>query len=355
MISNLDPGGQASSARRRLVALDGARGLSALMVAVFHFDRNVWPAHGYLAVDLFFLLSGYVIAGAYEVRLQRGAGLGWFFGVRMARLYPIYLFGTLIGLAGYLAINAPAGAPAALARALVFLPAPISGHVAAYPLNGAMWSLAAEVEINILYAWFGYRLSTRALAWAAALAGAVLAVVVIRHGGANTGAIARVLFAFPLGVVVWRLHSAGRLPKLSLSPLIPLLAAALVYGAPALSLGPANGVVDAALMLLVLPLILVALVLASPPKAHFAWALSYAGGLSYALYAVHLPISEVLNHMAPRFGPSVGHIIIVLGLSISIPLAMFGHHLIEPAGRRLILGWLSPRKPAAAEPAVTTT
>src|SRR5580692_3274314 len=120
MISNLDPGGQASSARQRLVALDGARGLSALAVAFFHFDRNVWPAHGYLAVDLFFLLSGYVIAGAYETRLQRGSGLGWFFGVRMARLYPIYLFGTLIGLACYLVAHPPAGVFAALARALVF-------------------------------------------------------------------------------------------------------------------------------------------------------------------------------------------------------------------------------------------
>ena len=348
MIYNASIPAPAPEAGRRLLPLDGARGLSALMVAMFHFDRNAWPAHGYLAVDLFFLLSGYVIAGAYEKRLRRGEGLSAFFVIRMARLYPLYLFGTLIGLGGYLTAHPPAGVAQAFLKALIFLPGQIPGDSVAYPLNGVMWTLVAEVQVNLLYAWFGYRLSTRALAASVIAAGAVLAAVVIAHGGANLGCPARVLFAFPLGVVVWRLHSGGRLPKLAVSALIPLLAAIVVYAAPFLHAPRANGALDAVAILLALPLILVGLVLAKAPKAPLAWACGYTGALSYALYAIHLPVSDVLNRLPIADRPYGGARVLVLGLAIAIPIAMFGHHVVEPAGRRLILSRSRRRKATTA-------
>jgi peptidoglycan/LPS O-acetylase OafA/YrhL len=77
----------------RIALLDGLRGLCALLIVFFHFHMvgDGLHNHAYLAVDVYFLLSGFVVASAYEARLKSGAGVGWFFGVRMARLYPLYI------------------------------------------------------------------------------------------------------------------------------------------------------------------------------------------------------------------------------------------------------------------------
>src|ERR1700712_1409072 len=87
---------------RRYHTLDALRGLAAIAVVGFHISQvklePVLVPYGYLAVDFFFVLSGAVVAHAYEKQLR--AGLSWqaFFVKRVIRLYPLALLGTALGL-----------------------------------------------------------------------------------------------------------------------------------------------------------------------------------------------------------------------------------------------------------------
>src|ERR1700761_6004380 len=78
-------------------ALDGLRGVAAIAVMLHHFRPLTAPwlfAHGYLAVDLFFLLSGFVIAHAYDARFRKGLGVPAFLVIRLIRLWPMIAFGV---------------------------------------------------------------------------------------------------------------------------------------------------------------------------------------------------------------------------------------------------------------------
>lgn len=84
--------------------LDGLRGIAALAVVIFHFMEWIYPdftenfiGHGFLAVDFFFCLSGFVIAYAYDNRLTK-MGVKSFFTSRLIRLHPLVIAGTLLGL-----------------------------------------------------------------------------------------------------------------------------------------------------------------------------------------------------------------------------------------------------------------
>jgi peptidoglycan/LPS O-acetylase OafA/YrhL len=97
----------ATPGKSHYVILDGLRGVASLMVVVFHLFE-AWaggdPAkqiinHGYLAVDFFFLLSGFVVAYAYDDRLVAGMSQWDFFKRRLVRLQPMIILGGLIGAA----------------------------------------------------------------------------------------------------------------------------------------------------------------------------------------------------------------------------------------------------------------
>src|SRR3569623_1052774 len=94
--------------RPHFQVLDGLRGIAALAVVVFHFMEWIYtdPAknfigHGFLAVDFFFCLSGFVIGYAYDERLKH-IGLKQFFKRRLIRLHPMVVFGSVIGLLAFL-------------------------------------------------------------------------------------------------------------------------------------------------------------------------------------------------------------------------------------------------------------
>src|SRR5205085_12699808 len=86
--------------RRVFHTLDGLRGIAALAIVLRHcdgfFGADVLPG-SYLAVDLFFVLSGFVIAFAYEDRLASGLSAWRFAWVRVVRLYPLYVLGIALG------------------------------------------------------------------------------------------------------------------------------------------------------------------------------------------------------------------------------------------------------------------
>src|ERR1700753_3283915 len=94
--------------KRHFHLLDGLRGVAALCVVLFHFMEVVisdysknFIGHGFLAVDFFFCLSGFVIGYAYDDRIKE-IGVLKFFKQRLIRLHPLVVFGSVLGLAGFL-------------------------------------------------------------------------------------------------------------------------------------------------------------------------------------------------------------------------------------------------------------
>ena len=149
--------------------LDGLRGVAALLVVWYHVFEGYQFAsgsaiireinHGYLAVDFFFILSGFVIGYAYDDRWGKTLTLGKFFRRRLIRLHPMVVMGALIGLVMFILQGAvtwegtPASVPAmmiALLCGLLMIPAlpgcgyEVRGNGEMFPLNGPAWSLFFE-------------------------------------------------------------------------------------------------------------------------------------------------------------------------------------------------------------------
>jgi len=153
--------------------LDGLRGVASLIVVIFHVFETFNDGsrfkqiinHGYLAVDFFFLLSGFVVAYAYDDRW--GKMTQWdFYKRRLVRLQPMVIMGTLIGAAFFYTQTGPAfpliaGTPVwqmllVMLVGFTMIPLPITmdirGWQEMHPLNGPAWSLFFEYIANILYA-----------------------------------------------------------------------------------------------------------------------------------------------------------------------------------------------------------
>ncbi len=93
----------------RYELLDGLRGVAALMVIIYHVGecfatsvRDQWCNHGYLAVDFFFVLSGFVIGYAYDGRWRKGMTAGRFMLRRVIRLQPMVVMGVVLGTVSFL-------------------------------------------------------------------------------------------------------------------------------------------------------------------------------------------------------------------------------------------------------------
>lgn len=286
---------------RRYAALDGLRGIAALSVVLLHlqaFGMFPLPNDRNHAVDLFFMMSGFVIAGVYERQLPT-LGVGRFVVQRLARLHPTYalslailpLFITAIAI-----ISTVPVAKAAIYQSMPFrffyLPSPpaiVPPNRSCFLLNGPGWSLLWELVVNILYATLLPILSRRVLIAIVAAAGMVLALLCFRGIDITTGSdwptfwmgALRVVFGFPLGVLLWR----SARPRFDTPfPLLALMAAATLFLPSILSL------------LVVLP----SIVWLATGSSSAGPLLGLAGELSYPLYAVHVPLIEPVDWFATR-------------------------------------------------------
>jgi len=285
------------------------RGIAAAAVLVYHGSELVtgrlFCQSGYLAVDLFFVLSGYVIARAYEAKLRgRALGLWAFMRRRFARLYPLYILGLAIALLSIVGFHLVHYQPPSLRLSaasavisLFYLPVPPLLSIGAgnpYPLNNAYWSLGLEVLGNALYAAGIFRLRNKGLALLVGLGGAWLAYAGWAHGSLNGGAewrsyglgYLRFWYSFFVGVLIFRLT---RERQIKAPPLFWLVLAGLcgilAYGPPLAW----RAVYDLAVVLLGWPLmVIVAAQVATP--ARMAWLSHQVGEASYALYATHIPL-----------------------------------------------------------------
>jgi peptidoglycan/LPS O-acetylase OafA/YrhL len=286
------------------------RGVAALSVVPLHsadFFGPLYWSSGYLAVDFFFLLSGFIIANAYEGRLRSGMGLLEFFEVRFVRFYPLYFLGLLLGL--LVAIAAifrdnpmvdPAELPVVVAFGLLMLPMPGLQGSLGYPLNRPSWTLFLEMAVNMLYAailpWLGRRTLIAIVVLGAVGEVAAALEFGTLHVGWKLhtlwGGIPRVMFAFFLGVLLFRT------PSVRIGRQVPPWTILLALGA-ILSVVPSAEVrpyYDLFAVLLAFPLLLL-IGAENEPARNTRGAYAFLGATSYAVYAIHSPL-YILTHGA---------------------------------------------------------
>ncbi len=179
------------SSKPRYEILDGLRGVAAVLVAAYHILENYFGLgaahplnHGYLTVDFFFILSGFVIGYAYDDRWDR-MSVWAFFKRRLVRLHPMVVFGTFFGTLMLYFQECPEFPNVATAEwwavllamlwSFTMIPIPKSLDVRGWgetnPMNNPIWSLQWEYVANILYALVLRMLPKSVLALLAAVCG----------------------------------------------------------------------------------------------------------------------------------------------------------------------------------------
>ncbi|WP_395331247.1 acyltransferase [Novosphingobium sp. BL-8H] len=293
--------------QRHYVSFDGLRGVVATAVMATHgwiLLGFVTLPRGYLGVDFFFLLSGFVIAHSYQERLAADMTAGVFARTRFARLFPMIALGALMGGAVMMltgGVASPLLLGGMLAQMLT-LPAPFASGSGDFlwPINPPSWSLFWEVLANAAFALGLFRFNSHTWLRLAAISMLSLGIVAVTVSTIELGytqssflvGIPRTLLPFSIGVLLWRIRQSGKLPRAS--PSIPLSALAVVLAA-CFALPGKSGLVDLALVALVFPLVLM-LALSS---RHTSPIWSLAGRISYPLYLVHYPLLNLLVAMQP--------------------------------------------------------
>lgn len=312
----------------RFLALDGMRGVAAVLVAVRHFGPLgilLPDLQSFLAVDLFFCLSGFVIGYAYEERLKAGFTFSDFTITRFVRLYPLYILGILLGvlnLVGKYHLEShgnwfsPVLAFIFLLNVL-FLPNLIWGKPPGmFPGNSPAWSLFYEVVANLFYGLLArLRLArSRNLLFIILVSFAwELRYVMTTHLDMDVGysvssiGLARVGSSFFLGILLYRAYQSGF--RIQLYGSLPAALAAFCIVATALLLavsisGEAASWYDLAAVSLGFPLIVYLGACAQvPPK--WAGICTFLGDFSYPLYALHYPLTfpiRALYFLHPELG-----------------------------------------------------
>ena len=339
------PGQRLKPRKRHFPALDGLRGVAALVVVLFHFLEMVignyselFVGHGWLAVDFFFCLSGFVIGYAYDDRVGV-MGFWAFLKVRLIRLHPMVVFGSVLGLitlfldpfrGGPLGYNA--GRVALMFLSSIFLiPYPVMHErgYSLFSLNSPAWSLFWEYVANIVYAIVLFRFSRRWLSVVTVLAAIVLCFVGYAAGnlwaGFNgrtfwTGG-ARVSYSFLAGLLVYR--SKWILPtRLGLGALSVLLLLAFV-----MPYATGGWMREAAVILVYFPL-LVALGAGATLNARSERVCKFAGNLSYPLYMTHYAVIWIFGNYYRSYKPATGHLTLVISSGVVI-MVLFAYLVME--------------------------
>jgi peptidoglycan/LPS O-acetylase OafA/YrhL len=335
------------------LCLDGMRGVAAALIMIRHIPNilvNTPFPQSYLAVDLFFVLSGMVIANAYEKKLLQDMSFWTFCKIRLIRLYPLYLLSIVLIL--LLAALRPDYGGLGLfyhtALSLLFLPNP-DDLQSLFPLNTPAWSLFFEVGVNLFYALtLRYFVSDKRVWMLIAACGVGLLVCILIQGSADIGwklksmpaGFVRVGFSFYAGVLINRWHRSrgpgvrgGWFAEHGSYLLIACITALLV-------ITPPKGVIwlsDTLTILLFFP-ICVALAARQRPSGVTAKIFQLGGLASYAIYVLHVPtaklVGDLLDRLKVQIEPGLAAVLVFSILFIGFCLLLDRFYDI-PLRRRL--------------------
>ncbi|HEY5408895.1 MAG TPA: acyltransferase [Ginsengibacter sp.] len=300
--------------------LDGLRGVASVMVVVFHlFEAHATSPldqvinHGYLAVDFFFVLSGFVIGYAYDDRWTR-MSIGDFFKRRLVRLQPMVVMGTIIGALLFyfqdstmwpMIHEVPVWKMLAIMLiGATLLPVPISmdirGWQEMHPLNGPGWSLLFEYIANIFYALVVRKFSKIILSILVLLAACALAQLAVTKGDVIGGwalngeqlriGFSRVMYPFFAGLLLYHIGKLTQLKNVffwcSLM-IIVALSIPRIGGSEHLWM---NGLYDALIIILIFPLIVFMGASGEVKGKNATRICKFLGDISYPIYITHYPL-----------------------------------------------------------------
>lgn len=300
--------------------LNGLRGVAALTVVCFHIFEAFATSHldqiinhGYLAVDFFFILSGFVMGYAYDDRWQTMT-IKDFLKRRLIRLHPMVVIGAIIGALMFYSqgcsvwdvskVSLTALLIATLMNALM-IPATVGSEIRGvgemYPLNGPTWTLLFEYIGNILYAFFIRKMATLALSVLVVLAAFGLAAFAIWGplgdlcvGYSMTqdnmiGGFLRLLFSFSAGLLLSRVFKPIRVKGafwIGALTIVILSSIPRIGGSEHLWM---NGLYDAVCCILVFPILVYLGASGKTTDQTTTRICKFLGDISYPLYMVHYP------------------------------------------------------------------
>ncbi|MET0746912.1 MAG: acyltransferase [Rhizobium sp.] len=299
--------------RRYFYTLDALRGIAAIMVVIHHAGQRTLSydplPFSFLAVDIFFILSGIVIAMTYDRQLGSSMTPASFMMRRLTRLYPLYLLGLVLAIVAA-CFNGGAGFAYAsslpvwlltIVASLLFLPSfLLSTKSEAFPLNYPAWSLFYELLINLAYALLFRSLTLpRLVAFAAVnLILYIVAVRLARTPDMGWGGIFffaglfRVGYGFAIGVIIARMLSVQTPRVNSLMTVAICIALVALLAAPIYQGRNLAGILAVAFASPAL--VFVACIF--EPKSEVLKRFSLLmGRISYPLYMIHAPILYYLT------------------------------------------------------------
>lgn len=297
----------------RFVALDGLRGVAAACVVIFHYAQHLdldWMHRAWIAVDLFFILSGFVLMHSYGTKIEQGMSFTSFARVRLTRLYPLYFIGLVMGIVaasiqiwlGTQSFSLTNLANAALAGLFVipyfnnaYWPVGIDEVKAPlFPLNDPSWSLFFELLVNVIF--FLWIVKAKGKGILIILISSLSAYLYISYildgqsGGWGNGnfsvGIPRVIYQFFLGALLYKIapHITSKIKTLA-----PILVITLLF----MFEYKASGI-RPILLFVVAPLVVLTNSFVSL-SGFSASCAKWLGDISYPLYIVHFPLFRLLT------------------------------------------------------------
>lgn len=296
------------------------RGIAALAIVVFHFMEWIYSdpgknfiGHGFLAVDFFFCLSGFVIPYAYDNRIVK-MGKMEFFKSRLIRLHPLVIFGSVLGLLGLFldpfsqdaTLYSPGKIAILFICSIFLIPYPAMEERAfnLFGLNAPSWSLFWEYAANIFYVFLLYRIGRRYLGILLIPAAVILCIVGYRAGnllGGWTGSNfwdggARIFYSFLAGMLIYRSNwiIKTRLGFIELSILL-----SLAFIMPSFTW---NWLAELVVVLFYFPL-LISLGAGSTAQGRWKKVCNFSGNISYPLYMTHYAAIWIFGHYFTTYKP----------------------------------------------------
>ncbi len=349
--------------------LDGLRGVAAILVLIYHIFEGFAFAestngegsglittlnHGHIAVDFFFILSGFVISYAYDDRWGK-MSLGGFFKRRLIRLHPMLIMGAVVGVISFLLTGCQQWSGEVtpiswvmiallltifMVPALPGLPYEVRGNGEMFPLNGPMWSLFFEYIGNILYALVIRRLSTKLLAVLTAILGILHAWIFVGDlSGYDSvgigwtidtinfwGGLVRMLFPFTMGMLLARTFKPREVKGafwICSAMLIAVFAVPYIAKSGAISL---NSLYEVVCIAVIFPFIVWLGACGKGGDNYTGRINNFLGELSYPLYIVHYPIMYIfykwlIENRCYTLGDTLGVSALVVLSSVALAYA----------------------------------
>ncbi len=340
----------AQSTKRQFDTLNGLRGVAALLGVVFHNEVTFgWhPPHAYLAVEIFFVISGFILSYVYDDKMERGLSARSFMAARVLRLAPLYLLALV--LSAVLVALDPRhsvhrlGYKAQLlyfVMGLFLLPSHVrqdsSWEVLRY--NNPSWTLFLELVMNFLHVTLFRSMNSRVLGTINATAALGIIAYCLRHHHLNAGwifpslftiGLARATFSYTAGMILFRAWRSGSVRINSSAT----LCVAFVMGVLILPAFPQHVMATTVAVILVALFLFPALVYlaaGSEPGPVAGPLFRQLGIASYTVYILHFPIFHLFRLLTPEHvftRPLAGYAVIALLVALGLFL---NTHYDQPA------------------------